>query len=57
MQPYIALLGAACVVNALCAGIILSRNRDRAESGVTAIIHLGAAWWGVCEIAWNLSPD
>jgi len=57
MQPYIVLLGVAVLVNAFCAGLILSRDRNRLENRVVGTIHIFAGWWGLCEIAWNLAPD
>jgi len=57
MQPYIVLLGVAVLVNAFCAGLILSRDRHRLENRVIGGLHASVAWWGMCEVIWNLAPD
>ena len=57
MSSYVLLLGIACVVNAVAAGAIASRTWERTESRVIAAMHLGAAWWALCEVLWNLAPD
>ena len=58
MHPYILLLGGACVVSALSAGFVLgNRPRDHRASRLAVGIFAGSAYWALCEVLWNLSPD
>jgi PAS domain S-box-containing protein len=57
MQPYHLVLAAASVISAACAGFIFARDPRRRDGQMMALVLLGAAWWGACEVAWNLALD
>jgi PAS domain S-box-containing protein len=57
MHPYHLALAAGSVISAVCAGCIFGQNPRRRESQLAALVLLGAAWWGICEVAWNMAPD
>jgi PAS domain-containing protein len=57
MNLQIWLVACACVLSAACAGGLVARAPERAEARLGAFLLGGAAFWAVCEMAWNLSPD
>jgi signal transduction histidine kinase len=57
MNLQIWLVACACVVSAACAGGLVFRAPERAEARLAGFLLAGAAYWAVCEIAWNLSTD
>jgi len=57
MHPYLLVLAAASVISAACAGTLFGRAPQRRDSQMAGLLLLGAAWWGLCQVAWNLAPD
>jgi PAS domain S-box-containing protein len=57
VHPYHLALAAGSVISAVCAGYLLAQNPRRRDSQLASLVLLGAAWWGICQFAWNLAPD
>jgi PAS domain S-box-containing protein len=57
MHPYHLALAAASVISAACAGFIFAQDPRRRDGQMMSLVLLGAAWWGICAVAWNLAPD
>jgi len=57
MHPYALVPAAACLICGVCAGYLSGREARRPGARAGAALLLGAAWWALCELAWNLSPD
>jgi len=57
MHLYLLALGAASVISGACAGVLFGRAPRRRDGQAAGLLLLGAAWWAMCQVAWNLSPD
>jgi signal transduction histidine kinase len=57
MHPYVFLLATTAIVLAFCAGGFLARDPRGAASRRGALLLFVAAYWAICEVAWNLAAD
>jgi PAS domain S-box-containing protein len=57
MHAYVLLVATAALISALCAGGIFARDPRGLPSRRGAALLLASAYWAICEVAWNLSPD
>ncbi len=57
MHLYALVPAAACLICGVSAGYVSGREVRRPGARPGAALLLGAAWWALCELAWNLSPD
>jgi len=57
VHPYLLLPMAASALCAACAGGIFMQSPGQGTSRRAALLVLGAAFWALCEVVWNLAPD
>ncbi len=57
MHAYVLLVATAALVSAMCAGGILARDPLGRATRRGAALMLAAAYWAICEVAWNLATD
>ena len=57
MHPYPLVLAVSAIVTAVCAGCIYTHAPRRRDSQTAALLLAGVAWWGLCEVAWNVSAS
>jgi signal transduction histidine kinase len=57
MEYYVLLPLVACVVSAVLATAILTRDSGDPRNRLAALIVSGAAFWALCEVAWNTRSD
>ncbi len=57
MHPYVLLLCLTCLVAAASAGFTLQSESFQRAARFAAALLIGAAYWAICEVLWNLAPD
>lgn len=57
MNFYLVLLVTSCVVSAVCATTILTRDPAHAANRRAAALVYGGSFWAFCEVLWNSASD
>lgn len=57
MNAYLIVPLLSCVVSAMVAAALLTRDPGRRANRVAALLVGSASWWAFCEVLWNTSDD
>ncbi|HEY8155774.1 MAG TPA: ATP-binding protein [Myxococcota bacterium] len=57
MQHYVLIPLISCIVTAMLASAILTRNHRDPRNRLAALVVSGASFWALCEVVWNTSSD